>query len=168
MNNFLAAWFTAVSLFVSNPEIETRWMKFCDSGECFTYSIASEDQRSEELFWSSMNQMEDFRKNVVAKHRRRCKIGSDLLVTVGDDTVPSGMIGIHIGRRLEMEEMFNSHELISIHSYVSDRQFRETWAHEFGHYLHSQYCVHMNSEDFALEVEAHLANGEPFDVNLLK
>jgi len=138
---------------------EPQTNKFCDGENCFTVSTLTEAGKSEPLFWFTFHRYEEFRTQVIAPNQERCRY-NDLLIVIGDNYVPPGTSGSYTHLQGDQAQALQSETLITMWSYRSISNFHYVLAHEWGHYLHDQYCLSVDSEVFASAMAKHFSGGD--------
>tara|TARA_Y100000310_G_C20425367_1_gene688790 strand:- start:235 stop:726 length:492 start_codon:yes stop_codon:yes gene_type:complete len=159
--------FLLVALFSSSGVEERVSRDFCDNDRCVTYeTLSEEDNHSEYLFWYGIDVYEKFRTEVVAPNATRCRT-DDMLVVISDLFVPKGVSGSYTLLDKDNRERIESDSLITVESYKSAPNFHHVFGHEFGHYLHDQYCLTIDSEIFAAAVGNYF-RGQDFNIALVR
>ncbi len=157
--------FLAVAaLLSSGREVQTGG--YCDDVDCFSVSTLTEDGRGEPLFWFTFPRYEEFRTGVIAPYRERCRY-DDLLVVLGDRFTPPGTAGSYTRLQPGRQEALHAEALITTHSLPTVTDFHHVLAHEWGHYLHDQYCLTVDQEAFAGAVGDHFS-GAVFDTRIVR
>jgi len=158
--------FLAVAaLLASDGSVQTR--SFCDDLDCFSVTTLTEDAAHDApLFWFVFHNYEEFRTEAVEPYKERCRY-DDLLVVFGDEFVPPAAAGTFSRLEKTREQALKADALITVQSYRSIRDYHRVLAHEWGHYLHEQYCLAMDPEGFASAVAQHFSGAE-FDTRLVR
>ncbi|MDP6932211.1 MAG: hypothetical protein QGG40_04805, partial [Myxococcota bacterium] len=131
--------FIAVAALLStDPEMRTR--EICDDDRCHQVTVLTEDDGGAALFWFSLPYYEKFRLEVVEPVATRCR-HDDLLVVFGDRFVPEGVAGTTTSLGEVRKKSLETEVLVTMQQYERVGQFHGVWGHEYGHYLHEQYCL---------------------------
>ena len=155
------------ALYVSSGVEEHITRNFCDASECVTYTtVSEEDDFSEYLLWYGIDSYEKFRIEIVEKYATRCR-HDDLLIIIDDTFVPEHVSGTYTLLDTKDQEIMNADTLITVESYKSASNFHRVFGHEFGHYIHDQYCLSVDQERFAKSVEGYF-QGKDIDIKIIK